>query len=103
MAYDQPPRRDSVLIEHHVTYLPEHLLNRRSVDLRVVRRDRVRAGYGIIRIPHVRQVDINDSVEQTERFQRLVPVRVVHYRQGETPLPRNAEGLQYLRHEVRGR
>jgi hypothetical protein len=83
-----------------IAHLPVHLLDGGKVNLRIIRCIGEFLGNAGIRIFHVRHIDIDESVEQLQRFDRIIASGIVNRRQYEAVFAGQFDCLCYCRHDM---
>src|SRR5208283_1897219 len=78
--------------------LPMHLTHRSLIDTHIISNMRIFVRGRVIAVFHVRHVDVDDAIEQSERFEAVVSASVVYKRKPQPTLRRNGYGCENLRH-----
>src|SRR5215472_6270866 len=102
VAQDQPPPGKAVLIDNQWPYLPVHLADGATRDLRIVRRAHVAAGHLPLPELEIGHVDVNQLLHQLQGIKRVVGAGVIHERQAQPFLHRDQQPFQDLRYHVFG-
>ena len=95
------PEGDPLLVQFQVAYLAMHLFQGRRDHLRVVGRLGVLGRNVPPRVFEVRHIDVEDSVEEPQGFDRVVAARVVDQGHGQALFNGQGEGLQDLGGKMR--
>src|SRR5271165_4644046 len=98
MADEEPAFGESRCVDRKIADLPMHLTHRSLIDAHIISNMRIFVRGRVIAVFHVRHVDVDDAIEQSERFEAVVSARVVDKRKPQPTLRRNGYGRENLRH-----
>src|SRR5688572_13672134 len=99
MSNDEAMLGDAARIDDQVADLPMHLFHNGTDDLRVVSSAIQIALVGMrIKEFNVREINIDNAIEQLDRLKELVPATIVHQRLPKALFDRIGKGCDQLRY-----